>query len=396
MITLRDYQTECLEAITDAKSKGIHKPLVCLPTSSGKTVIFASLAKQSNCPTLILAHRDELIEQAIDKLQMIWPDVDCGVVKAERNEMNHQVIVASVQTLSRKRRLNDLSKDIGLIITDECFSYGTTVMLANGTKKPIGWLVHHRFNGEVLSYNVDENKIEPRHITDWYCHKPVHPIMRVKLDDRNQSIMCTANHSFWTPDGLKEAIDLQTGDLILTRPRGGRFKVPSLLGKNQKQVVLGSLLGDASIAQNSATHKGRLRFVHSNKQKAYLAYKISVLQSFFPTQPYWSKTEFSPEDGVWSINSISAIEFYQLKHLCYPDGKRQPSQEWLNQIDVYGLSFFYMDNGSLIYHKQSGSYITRFHTEGFNKESVILCANWLKERWDLNSHIVSSKGKYWV
>ena len=119
MIALREYQTECLSAITDAKSKGIHKPLVCLPTASGKTVIFTSLAKQVNCPTLILAHRDELIEQAIDKLLMIWPEADCGVVKAERNEMNHQVIIASVQTLSRKRRLHDLSKDIGLIITDE-------------------------------------------------------------------------------------------------------------------------------------------------------------------------------------------------------------------------------------------------------------------------------------
>ena len=119
MITLRDYQTECLESIHSANEKGIHKPLVCLPTASGKSIIFAYLAKQKNVHTLILAHRDELIEQAIDKLQIVWTEANCGVIKAERNEYNQQIVVASVQTLSRIKRLKDLPTDFNLIITDE-------------------------------------------------------------------------------------------------------------------------------------------------------------------------------------------------------------------------------------------------------------------------------------
>lgn len=85
------------------------------------TIVFCSLAMQLNVPTLILAHRDELISQAVEKLLLVWPEADVGVVKAERNEINHQVVVASVQSL-RKPRLAKMARDMfdgGLIITDE-------------------------------------------------------------------------------------------------------------------------------------------------------------------------------------------------------------------------------------------------------------------------------------
>ena len=48
---------------------------------------------------LVLAHRDELIEQAVDKLPRAVPDVEVGVVKVERDEHTASLIVASVQTL---------------------------------------------------------------------------------------------------------------------------------------------------------------------------------------------------------------------------------------------------------------------------------------------------------
>jgi ATP-dependent helicase IRC3 len=54
---------------------------------------------------LVLAHRDELIEQAVDKIRSVSPTTDIGVVKAERNECAASVVVASVQTLSRPERL---------------------------------------------------------------------------------------------------------------------------------------------------------------------------------------------------------------------------------------------------------------------------------------------------
>jgi superfamily II DNA or RNA helicase len=119
MIELRPYQHECIEAIETAENNGTNRQLVALPTGTGKTVIFCTVAKKRNGRTLILAHRDELIEQAVDKLTMVWDDAKVGVVKAERNEIDKQVVVGSVQTVSRENRLEQLPTDFDFIVTDE-------------------------------------------------------------------------------------------------------------------------------------------------------------------------------------------------------------------------------------------------------------------------------------
>src|SRR4051812_14738774 len=59
--SLRDYQTDAITAVQAAESCGIRRPLVALPTGTGKTVIFASLIAQRPGRSLILVHRDDLI-----------------------------------------------------------------------------------------------------------------------------------------------------------------------------------------------------------------------------------------------------------------------------------------------------------------------------------------------
>ena len=60
------------------------------------------VAKEWQVPTLIIAHRDELLYQAMQKLKIIYPDVDAGILKAEeRDGLNHEVCIASIQTAVR-------------------------------------------------------------------------------------------------------------------------------------------------------------------------------------------------------------------------------------------------------------------------------------------------------
>jgi ATP-dependent helicase IRC3 len=118
-ITLRPYQEEAIAAVNDAALDGITRPLVALPTGTGKTVVFAHLIDQRSGRSLVLAHRDELIRQAADKLLMVNPDFNLGVVKAEENQVSAPVVVGSVQTLSRQNRLEQLAPDFSNIIVDE-------------------------------------------------------------------------------------------------------------------------------------------------------------------------------------------------------------------------------------------------------------------------------------
>jgi superfamily II DNA or RNA helicase len=107
-IALRDYQKECLETVLSEFSAGTRRQLVSLPTGSGKTVVMAAIARHFNKKTLLLAHREELLTQAIEKFRLFWPDVSVGLCKAEDNEIHAQVVIGSVQSCSRPKRLEQL------------------------------------------------------------------------------------------------------------------------------------------------------------------------------------------------------------------------------------------------------------------------------------------------
>lgn len=130
MIRLRDYQREALDAVTAAHAGGMRRPAVVLSTGSGKTVVFAHMAAEhldrERSRVLVLAHRDELVDQAIDKIRSTAPHLRVGKVKASDDEVTADVVVASVQTVSRSGRLDRLTgsqaafRGFGLIVTDEC------------------------------------------------------------------------------------------------------------------------------------------------------------------------------------------------------------------------------------------------------------------------------------
>ena len=111
---LRKYQHEFVDAVL---KKPARRMLGVLPTGTGKTICFAEITRRLNLKTLILAHRDELIRQACDKVASVWRDAEIGVVKAKENEMDRQITVASIQSLHRKRLLT--LPEQRLVITDE-------------------------------------------------------------------------------------------------------------------------------------------------------------------------------------------------------------------------------------------------------------------------------------
>lgn len=143
-LPLRDYQTDALDALHAAWDRGVQRPAIVAPTGAGKTVMFAHLiadhldrhARATTDPgrrhasrALVLVHRDELADQAMNKIHQVAPDLHVGKVKAGDNELDVDVVVASVQTLavpSRMAALRDsqfpggrFSAPFGLVVVDE-------------------------------------------------------------------------------------------------------------------------------------------------------------------------------------------------------------------------------------------------------------------------------------
>lgn len=121
---LRPYQQEAKDAIFEQWDNGVKKTLLVLPTGCGKTVVFAKVTE--NCVrqgnrVLILAHRGELLDQAADKL-MKTTGLGCALEKAESTCQGSwfRVVVGSVQTLMRQKRLDQFPEDFfDTIIIDE-------------------------------------------------------------------------------------------------------------------------------------------------------------------------------------------------------------------------------------------------------------------------------------
>lgn len=102
-INLRPYQEEAVTAINE-KWNEWDRELLVLPTGTGKTVVFNTIAHSRTGRTLILAHTDELIEQARDKYNRMFNDIP-GKIKASVSDIR-RVTVGSVQTMCRQNYEN--------------------------------------------------------------------------------------------------------------------------------------------------------------------------------------------------------------------------------------------------------------------------------------------------
>lgn len=127
VISLRPYQQSTIDAVFDSYEKGVKKVGIVLPTGGGKTIAFASLidqfCKKTKKKALIIAHREELLQQAQEKLYQVAPNLTSSIEQGENKaDLRADVIIASVATLGRadSERIKKFNpEDFSLIVVDE-------------------------------------------------------------------------------------------------------------------------------------------------------------------------------------------------------------------------------------------------------------------------------------
>lgn len=124
MMQLRPYQEEAKDAIMQQWDDGVKNTLLVLPTGCGKTIVFTKLTEElveRGERVLILAHRGELLDQAADKLKKATGLI-CATEKADKSCLGSwfRVVVGSVQSMMREKRLNRFPQDyFDSIVVDE-------------------------------------------------------------------------------------------------------------------------------------------------------------------------------------------------------------------------------------------------------------------------------------
>lgn len=165
------------------------------------------------------------------------------------------------------------------------------------------------------------------------------------------------------------------------------------LSQEQKQLILGSLLGDGYCNRQRQT----LRFGQCEKQKGYLEYKYS----FFNADEVRKIYKRTYNEGYISYSfefpnqnhKYDALYSYIGKYLYSNSGRKKISPTYLSNLTSLGLAFWWMDDGSLCNSK--GNRWGKLCTECYNYEEHILIQKYFKEKWNIDAKITKEKDKYY-
>jgi len=154
---------------------------------------------------------------------------------------------------------------------------------------------------------------------------------------------------------------------------GNKESYSKTIPENVKQILLGSMLGDAGLQKINKNGNAIFRESHSLKQEDYLLWKEKVLSNFFGK----FKIYYYQNRGNISISSKVHPFFTELHKIFYPNTTRKIRPiEALNQLKPLGLAVWYMDDGGL---KSRGCLIAIK-----NKKDKEIVKEKLKEIFNLN------------
>jgi len=121
VIELRPYQLEGVSSVYEHLRNRDDHPCVVIPTAGGKTPVMASICRDAvqrwDGRVLILAHVKELLEQAVEKLHIMAPDLwnRIGVYSAglRSRDTDHPIIVAGIERLPACGETGRIRPDYG-------------------------------------------------------------------------------------------------------------------------------------------------------------------------------------------------------------------------------------------------------------------------------------------
>lgn len=278
--------------------------------------------------------------------------------------------------------INQLREKVGVLFG--CFSYSTRVTLADGTQEQIGKIVNQKLPVEVLSYNFDTGKIEPRKVVNWFNNGKTDEFLQftVLKPSRNgkAQFAATPNHQIRTVSGWTEAKDLRVGDSVL-------LATERRLSDFQLEVLRGSLMGDGCLSRRHRRDPGfapsRFRMGHGAAQAAYLDWKCAL----FGNIPMSRTTD---ERGAVFADSTPLFELRDLRDAVYGDGKKNFSWDYLKQLTPLSLAIWYMDDGHLdVRNRETESARIQICVSAMNRETQERVVSYLRDTWDLDVRLTS-------
>ncbi|HRY14445.1 MAG TPA: recombinase RecA [Candidatus Competibacteraceae bacterium] len=234
--------------------------------------------------------------------------------------------------------INQIRMKIGVMFG--CFNYGARVVLADGSTEKIGKIVNQKRPVEVLSMDPETGRIEPRPVVKWFRNGATDEWLYFEAaaggGSGRRKFTCTANHLIFTPNGERRAGQLQIGDEVLVAAKH------YALSEDQRQLILGSLLGDGSLRYASEQNVS-FRVGHGEQQRSYCQWKWEILAPF--------ANKIGKTGKGFGFDTLPMRQLAELYKQAYGPEGRQISEAMLAALDARAVAVWYGDDGTF-----SGSY----------------------------------------
>jgi recombination protein RecA len=287
--------------------------------------------------------KDSYIVLAIDSVGAFASDTAIDKSQAPRTAKDLHTSFRKIIPLIDNRVMlvfsNHITYKVGVLYG--CLSYKSNVNLSDGTTEWIGKIVNKKLPVEVLSYNKETKKIEPKKVINWYKNGVNEEGFFYRIfvkggsSGKTSITGITSNHIIPTPLGEKTVKELNAGDEVYIK---GKYKY----SEDQHKIILGSILGDINLRFINDGNCGSLRVTHSIKQNEYCKWKAEVLGTTMKKTKEgngWFETSLTEDLQQYKIGIKKKRGVYELDNY------------WIDKLTPEAIAIWYQDDGTF-----SGSY----------------------------------------
>ena len=171
------------------------------------------------------------------------------------------------------------------------------------------------------------------------------------------------------------------------------------LSIEQKEAIIGLMLGDASLQSQNKGKTYRIKFEWGDKNKAYVLHVFNLFDEWLLSQPH-KKERLSPKGNLivnWGFQTFSHKAFNYLAELFLLDkgGKKGISENLvLDHLTPRGLAYWFMDDGGkLDYNKNSKNRSVVLNTHSFTDLEVEKMSDQISDKFYLLCEVRSNKNK---
>jgi superfamily II DNA or RNA helicase len=206
---LRSEQQAAVDEVVTMFNAGTLGGLVQAKPAFGKTVVALAIAARLKVPTLVVVHKEFLMDQWKERIATFLPGACVGYVQQDVCDFHGKtIVVGMVHSLASGRYSESFYSWPGLVITDESVGECALILTRKGWRT-IGSLVGGADEIEALALDQRRGVFEWKKVSGRWRHPPKSPMCRITHE--MGVLECTTNHEVLTPFGYRRAGELVPG-----------------------------------------------------------------------------------------------------------------------------------------------------------------------------------------